>query len=421
MVSTLQGRPGRLKITDVFTPRKTDVNSMMYIARPANEKNLLRSIEGSMHSFLFGESGNGKTWLYKSVFKANDINYVVANCARASMQRSIVEEVYSVSVKENTPVKKGFKEGKKGGVSIGGKAEFSHEDSYEINVDKLLLAYRSLHKRFGKSGAVIVLDNIETILKNEERMAELSDMIILLDDARYSKFSIKFLLVAVPNDVISYFSSSKNPTSVGNRIEECPRLTGLSRQQVREFVSKGFNSGLLVGLSGKEVEYLSNYIFQVTLGIPQRVHELCASLAYEIEDNGWQFTFMLTEPATQNWLLKGLRESYAVVESKMNANSMPDGRRNQVMYAISTLTKHQFDTKDIGNIVSKEFPSKKPLSNTGIGQILASFTKGEQPIIRKQTHSSYYTICDPRYLMCIRAMLVKNNYGGISKKGFSIS
>ncbi len=51
---------GRKKVNEVFTPRNSKVNPEMYVDRPKLEKLLLRSIHGSMHSFLFGESGTGK-------------------------------------------------------------------------------------------------------------------------------------------------------------------------------------------------------------------------------------------------------------------------------------------------------------------------------------------------------------------------
>jgi type IV secretory pathway VirB4 component len=49
---------------EVFTPRKSDVNSEMYVARPIHEKSLSRALKRDSHTLIFGESGNGKSWLY---------------------------------------------------------------------------------------------------------------------------------------------------------------------------------------------------------------------------------------------------------------------------------------------------------------------------------------------------------------------
>ena len=78
-----------MKITDVFTPRNHEVNLKMYVPRLEHETALLRAIQGTMHCLIFGESGNGKSWLYKKVLDQNKIIYVVANCANATRSGSI--------------------------------------------------------------------------------------------------------------------------------------------------------------------------------------------------------------------------------------------------------------------------------------------------------------------------------------------
>ncbi len=205
----------RKKVGEVFTPRSSQVNSEMYIHRESLEKNLFRSINGSMHSFLFGESGNGKSWLYKKVFKDNSINYVVANCANASRKNSILEEIYSLSAKVGESIKTGYNETKKAEVSaLVAKGGLSHEGQYSVlQEDKLITAFSNFNSQSKdlNSKHVIVLDNVETIFKNNSLMSELSDIIILLDDERYEKYNIKILIVGVPNGVMQYFSAAKNP------------------------------------------------------------------------------------------------------------------------------------------------------------------------------------------------------------------
>jgi len=76
-------RPRRPKVSDVFTPRRTEVNSDIYVDRPQLEKELRRSLEGSLHTIIYGESGSGKTWLYKKVLADLDAYVATANCANA--------------------------------------------------------------------------------------------------------------------------------------------------------------------------------------------------------------------------------------------------------------------------------------------------------------------------------------------------
>lgn len=95
-------------IPEVFTPRSSTVNLKTYVPRLDLERTLLRSIQGSMHSLLFGESGNGKSWMYKKVLDQNLIPYRVANCANASRLKSLTSEIVSALVPGGTPQKTGF-------------------------------------------------------------------------------------------------------------------------------------------------------------------------------------------------------------------------------------------------------------------------------------------------------------------------
>ena len=412
----------RKEINEVFTPRNPTVNIGMYIERPDMEKMLYRSVMGSMHSFLFGESGNGKSWMYKNVFTKKSVHHVVANCANASRKKSLTDEIYSVCV-EHCPVKTGFTETKTAGISYVGKAELSHKGEYVIQPqDKLLTAFESLYENSSEGKSVIVLDNVETIFSDEKLMGELSDIIILLDDARYAAFNVKFLIVGIQSEVIQYFSSSKNPSSVGNRIDEIQRITGLNYQQVQELIERGFKKYLLVELTEAQLKRLSLHIFNITLGVPQRIHEYCECLAYAIEDNDWVYSPSLLDNADHSWLLKGLRESYTIIEKHLNSEETTDGRRNQVIYALGKLAVHQIETNKVGDIVVSEFSKNFLESYSGIGIVLANLSKGENPILKKITNSNSYVMTDPRHLMCIRVMLYKDpETEKISKKVFSMN
>jgi predicted GTPase len=55
------------EIKKVFTPRNNTVNKKMYIHRKELELELKRKINGSKHILIYGDSGCGKSWLYKKV------------------------------------------------------------------------------------------------------------------------------------------------------------------------------------------------------------------------------------------------------------------------------------------------------------------------------------------------------------------
>lgn len=53
------------KPEEVFTPREPKVNANMYIDRPELETPLTSGLNDTKHLILHGESGSGKSWLYK--------------------------------------------------------------------------------------------------------------------------------------------------------------------------------------------------------------------------------------------------------------------------------------------------------------------------------------------------------------------
>lgn len=412
----------RKNINEVFTPRNQMVNNAMYIDRTSHERSLYRSVNGTMHSFLFGESGSGKSWLYKKVFKDKNINFISVNAANVSRIGSLTDQVFEKCFKNLKATKVAYKETKTAGVSAIGKAELSHESEYIVSQDdKLMQCYDHLYRSSGKRATIIVLDNVETMFDNASLMSELSDILILLDDD-YAPFKIKFLLIAVPNEVLQYFSHAKNPSSVGNRINEIPRVTGLNAAQVTDFVERGFIKLLKVDIDDLNHKRIARHIYTITLGIPQRMHEYCECLAYRIEDNGWNYNPDLIKHADHDWLQKGLRECYSLVQSHLNSDETTDGRRNQVIYALGRISTHQIDTSKVGVVIAQDFPNCTPNSNSGIGQVLAHLTKGDKPMLKKLSNSSLYTFTDPRYIMCIRIMLyIEEGSEKVKKKAFTLN
>jgi hypothetical protein len=414
----------RENISDLFTPRQHEINSKMYIARPELEKHLKRSLLGSMHSFLFGESGNGKSWLFKKVMSVNKINFITINCANVSRKKSTMSDeiVYKI-LGTNYTKKINHSETTTTGANYIAKIESSSQDRYSVvQNDDLLEAFKNLSKDNYNKQSIIVFDNIETLFNNQELLNELSDMIILLDDDTFAKCNIKFLLVGVPNEVQKYFTNSKNVSSVSNRIKELPRVSGLSKYQVEEFVEKGFIKYLKINLSEKELGKISTHVYNVTLGVAQKVNEYCECLAFEFEDNHYTYFDNILYNTDRNWLFNGLRSSYAIIETYLNSTETGKIRRNQVIYSLSKTNSHQITTNEISQILQDEFTNSKFSSNSGIGRILSMLSKGENPLLKKVTHTDSYIITDPLYLMCIRIMLNKDyETEKVYKKNFTLN
>jgi type IV secretory pathway VirB4 component len=92
----------RHAVNEVFTPRRTEINQDIYVDRPELERELGRALNGSLHTIVFGESGSGKSWLYKKVLADMKAHYATANCANALRLKSLTEEIKSL-VSEESP------------------------------------------------------------------------------------------------------------------------------------------------------------------------------------------------------------------------------------------------------------------------------------------------------------------------------
>lgn len=413
----------RKKVNEVFTPRRHEINQQMYIDRPGLEKALRRAMDGSQHVLLCGESGNGKSWLYKKVFGGN-VDYVAANCANADRLSSLTQEIYSVAFPKKVATKVGYSESKEAEINaVVASGKLIHEGNFEYTGgEQLLTAFEKIWKDSGKVGSILVLENLESIFNNSDRMNELANIILLLDDPRYATLKVKLLIVGTPSGVLEYFSKIKNLESVSNRLMELRKVDGFGQPQVSELVKKGFVGGLKVQLSPEEIEILAKKIFNITMGVAQRVHEYCEQLAYQIEDNNWTYSRDLWPKADMEWLNGGLRQSYTVVESNLNSRDTSVARRNQVIYSIGRIRTHQFDSGDIEKIIREDFPETIPETNMGIGSILTELSRSDDALLVRHEKTGLYRVKDPRYTMCIRVILYKNkSTGKVAKKNFKNS
>ncbi|MFP3373596.1 AAA family ATPase, partial [Pseudomonas sp. SIMBA_068] len=80
----------------------------MYVHRPRLELELSRAFKRNSHTLIFGESGNGKSWLYKKVLEDDGITYVTVNCANAARIKSLTNEICNCLVAPGTAVNLGY-------------------------------------------------------------------------------------------------------------------------------------------------------------------------------------------------------------------------------------------------------------------------------------------------------------------------
>jgi len=397
----------RPRISEVFTPRRAEVNRSMYVDRPMHEKALIRSIEGSLHTIISGESGNGKSWLYKKVALDRKWKLFPGNFSNAERLGSISAEIF------NALVPKGSKEWIEHAETINAelgaviaKGGATSQRKYSIKTSELVEAAFEVGRReAGNSIAVIVLDNLEAIFRRNELMNELGNIILLLDDERYAKSQINILIVGVPANIIEYYQKIQNLEPIGNRIEEIPHVQSLTRNQVHVFLRKGFTEQLKIKISDRMLIKWSDHIHSATLGIAQRLHEYCERLAYLIEDNNWEVPDEPLEKADLEFLKTSLYQAYAIVDKCMNERETRTNRRNQVLFALGHIEQTSFDSSDVEKEVRRLFPISTKQVRLGISQILSDLSKEDMPLLRKTPKGNAFRFSDPKYLMCMRLML----------------
>ena len=142
----------RKDISKVFTPRSENVNLEMYVKRPELENELLRSIKGSMNTLISGESGNGKSWLYKKVIEGEDINFAIANCANASRFSSLTNAIYQSIIPTGSAAKTGYAETKKAEVkAVVFDGSLEHKAEFKINgIEPLLESFQRWRRKTGQ-------------------------------------------------------------------------------------------------------------------------------------------------------------------------------------------------------------------------------------------------------------------------------
>lgn len=389
----------RREINKVFTPRLDVVNNEMYIKRQELELELYRKMNGSKHVIIYGDSGSGKSWLYKKVFKDSKIKFNIINLAHADRMGSITNIFKNEVVNKEEFYKKQYNditEATAKPLVFEGKAR--HENIFTRREQDPIKEYINI---VCKNNGIIVLDNLESIF-DTKYMKELGDILILLDDSEYK---IKFLIVGVPSGVIEYYSSKSLLKTVANRLDELKEVKGLNKEQVGEFLRKGFEEELLVTIPSTDFNFLKEHVFWITNGIPQRIHEYCEVLAYILEDHKWVYSNEYIKIADEKVLSSSLHTHYMIIKNMMNSIETNVGRRNQVLYCLGILNKTIFKAGDVENIMRSEFIKSTTEKGLNINLILNDLCGFKNSFIKKSERD--FIITDNRFILCIRMMIVK--------------
>ena len=403
---------------DVFTPRSASVNDAMYVDRPTHQVSLATGLRGTKHLILFGESGTGKSWLYKRVFERNSIAYETINMANASRLGSISNALKNVVDRKGESIKTGFKEKKQFGISYGVMSgQLDHTGEYTIgSKEPFERCIESLRAKAGNQSAVLVVDNLESIFSDPKMMSELGNIITLIDDDKYADYRVKILLVGVPDDVKRYFSLTANLSTVSNRINELPEVARMTRAEVVDLATRGFVEELGYSWESGGKESILSHIVWVTDRIPQQVHEYCLELSRMAEIHGGTLSDSFLDDCDLEWMRQSLTANYSVIEQRMNVRETRAGRRNQTLFSLGCVDSEDFKFSDIEELLRENFAESTTNDMTlNVAGILGELANKNTPIIRRTPKGDQYRFVNPKYRMCLRTMLRKTDAGTVEK------
>ncbi|KHT50065.1 AAA family ATPase [Vibrio sinaloensis] len=406
----------RILPNQVFTPRKSEVNADMYVDRSQLEEELIDALYGTNHILIHGESGTGKSWLYKHTFSDQNVPFMIANLSNASRLGGLEHELSNL-IHQNSNVRKtGYEEEKSAGLNAGiGSGKLLHKATYEIFQKEPFEECLELLFNQSQGGtSCLVFDNFEQILDQSEIIREVANCIILLDDDRYSKYNVKIVIVGVPNGIERYFASQPNVSTIINRITEITEVGSLSDSQALKLPVKGFRD--LLGYSCDDYDKLATRISFATNKIPQQLQELCYAIAMQLERHGDKnISSRHVINGSHQWFKQSLSGSFATINSILEFDESTT-ELTRVLYAIGHSSHNDINPSYVTGLVQTHFPifTGKLLDNNkgqnlidliDVESILQDISKAENPILRLSPNKKTYRFVRPQYRMCLRVML----------------
>lgn len=401
---------------EVFTPRQAAVNERMYVNRQNLETDFSAAISSGLHILIHGESGCGKSWLYKQYCKARGIHLEIANLANAQRLGSITKEIENVIDREgglehSTTIDK--IEAKADVVVAKGGTE--HSKTYTVRGKEPFEECLALAKKHaGGKRAFLVLDNLEVIFDDDKLMGELASLITLLDDERYSQYGVRLLIVGVPSGVREYFNRTPNRATVANRIRELPEVSRLTIAESSELIQRGFKRELGLEIKASDEDAILKHISWVTDRVPQRLHEYCLELAL-VTDGARSIDASFLRETDKRWLQSSLSHSYGSVENLMNERDTKIGRRNQVLYCLGLIDRDEFRATEIEALVRQEFPTSTASKTLNVVGILPEISNTKDSVLKRTPKGDAFMFADPRFKMALRAMLIKQNDESVAR------
>ena len=389
--------------SDVFTPRSPEVNRDMYVSRNDLERKLRRAVNGTQHLIVFGDSGSGKTWLYKEYFRKEDIPYVTVDLSVALTEGLSAALARALPASEWRAIRRtisGATDANFYVVKAGGEVEVEYEKTEQSPLDAILshLGENRARKRF------IVFDNFEQVSTSPGLLREIASLIIRLDSDNFARHGVRFLFVGVVADMKELIAHYDQAGTVANRIVEIPEVERLTPDEAFALVQRGLFEKLEIETEPERERLIERILFLSDRNA-QQLHELCYEIACEAEENKWKLTTEGLARAENDWVETSLSIYRAQIEARMNKKETKIQRRNQVLFCIGAAGGNRIKASEIDAMVRELFPDRAGVDQLGVDQILAGLADGKNPILIRNPNEPTYRLAHPKLRLAIRVRL----------------
>lgn len=409
---------------NVFTPRSPNVTDM-YVRRPALEDALSGLFDSNEVRFLYGHSGSGKTWLYKSVFRESDVYFY--DIALPEMDEStsfddvIRQHLGHLGVRaEASSTHASAVEGKIAGLG-GATGKSTKFNPYERPPLDILLG--KIRELANERRAVLVFENIERGARRPDVLAALTNVIMSIDQSKFAENDVRVLFVGTVRDLVNRISELPHSAPVRSRLVTLPEVSRLSVAEARQLVEHGFFDLLqldpVVGRVG-----LVGRVLERTDRLPLHIHAYCLELAKCAISRGRKVDQVAEETGFHRWVSGKVAQYVDGVFAHMNSKDTELKVRTRVLYCVANTQLSEFRSLDVKNMLDNDWPELEPNTasvSTALNELASEASKTKDrldPILERVTRSGvyHYRFIDPAYRIAAKIGLRKNAIGEIERE-----
>lgn len=394
---------------DVFTPRSSEVNPVMYINRPELEASLLRAMRTGYHVVIYGDSGCGKSWLYKKVFSDNRVYWSTLDFSASEnaddVDLQILELVASFQEwqEEETQTETDTRFAP-GGVGAGSKRR---KVMRKVSTSPLSQLLHHIRRVAGRKRAFLVLENIEHVLDKPEVLRQIQNMLLALDDPAIASHSVRLCLVGVPAEIKEVLTAGNKYQTISNRVAEIPEVSRLPSEAVGLLVQRGLEQELDFTIEARV--YCISQIAFISDRVPQYVHDICLHTALLAEDNALTVTPRIIKSAFEHWVETNARQAYEFIHECLVGSGPMSQAVARVVYSIACCDQRRFQAQEIEGLVRENFPRSTNGKRVQVLKALRKLSDGDSRLLKTDDAKHNFRLLTPKLKPVLRASLKVEN------------